>query len=128
MAKISTLRKQVDLEHLSGDTLTISVKAPAALVDGLEWHAQVRISTGDADIQAEFDISPPVVPGEPAFLVLKAADTGRLAPDGGQFAGVWDVQVSAPGGLDPVITLAGGKLSLKPDVTRLGTVQIRIAA
>lgn len=119
MAAISTLRGTVDITHLAGDTLTISVKAPASIVDGMEWHAQVRASTGDPQILAEFDIVLPVIPGEPGFLVLAAAITGSLAPPGEQFLGVWDCQLSGPGGVDPVTTICGGKLKFVADVTRL---------
>jgi hypothetical protein len=118
VAEISTLRGTVNITHLSGDTLTISVKTPSGSMTGLEWAAQVRATTGDPDVAADFVITLPAAPGDPAFLVLSSDDTSRLAPDGGQFSGVWDCQVSAPGGGDPVTTLCGGKLTLKPDVTR----------
>ena len=121
MAAISTLRGQVDITHLSGDTLRISVKAPTDAVEFMEWDAQVRTTTASDQIEAIFDIVPPAIPGDPAFLTLSAADTARLAPPGEQFSGVWDCQISPPGGGDQVTTLCGGKLTLKPDVTRMDT-------
>jgi len=64
--------------------------------------------------------------------VLSAAETARLVGSGttqrvvragvalmmAQYAGVWDVQVSGPGGADPVTTLAKGGLTIETDVTR----------
>ena len=83
-------------------------------------------------MDAEFVVTPPVADGDPAYLVLSAAETARLVGTGtttrvvragvalmlAQYAGVWDVQVSGVGGVDPVTTLAKGALTIEIDVTR----------
>lgn len=130
MTGFSTIPKVVDVRHLAGDTLTLRVLLPVGFDDGLEWHAQVRSAKGSSVVDAEFDILTDPDP-QVRYLVLASAETRRLADSGVSvvdnrtgrtrsmvYSGHWDVQVSGPGGVDPVTTLAGGALILELDVTR----------
>lgn len=114
MAGISAVPQTVDVAGYVGDTLTIVVTAPSALVDGLGWSAQIRSANDATEVAATFAITPPTVADGPAYLVLSTAASTAL----GVFSGVWDVQVAAAGGVDPVITLARGKFTQEMDVTR----------
>jgi len=134
---INGIPDEVPITWTGGDTLTFSVTAPSSIVDGMEWLAQVR-SAVDAPVDATFQITPPTVANGPAYLTLPASETARLTTSLGrlvrvvrrgtvtgrtvqQYQGVWDVQVAAPGGLDPVRTLAKGTLTLQSDVSRAVT-------
>lgn len=119
----------------AGDTFTLEVVAPAELVDGLDWAAQVRATReapGPPD--AVFDIIEPTEPGGSAYLTLPAAITRALAAESGRqvrvhprgaakaivvqrYTGEWDCQVS-DAGTDPVTTLVQGTLTFDLDVTR----------
>ena len=138
-AILDALPDAVDLACLGGDTFTFTVTAPAALVSGKEWLAQIRSTSDAAAVDATFTITPPTVADGPAYLTLPAAETARLlegaplvrvyrkASGRGvttsamlpQYTGVWDVQVSGVGGADPVTTLAAGKITITLDVSRL---------
>ena len=133
MAESSSIPGTVDIKGYAGDTLTRSVTAPAALVDGLEWTAQIKAARDSDVVDAEFTITPPAVAGGPAYLVLPAAETARLVEGAavrrvrtaaGQTAyeavyeGVWDCQVSGVDGADPVTTLVQGKVTITLDVSR----------
>lgn len=134
MAVIDTRPDTVDIIHYGGDTLTIRVEAPAGVTDGMDWAAQVKASRDVDVVDAEFDITPPVTPGGPAYLVLPSAVCKALTATGAvaremvdgrmavvqRYTGEWDVQVSAAGS-DPVRTLAQGALTIELDVTRSQT-------
>lgn len=137
MASLDATPDTVDLAGYAGDTLTFTVTAPSALVDGKEWLAQVRSAKDAAVVDATFTVLPPTVADGPATLTLSAADTARLCEGAPvvrvsrrrgrtlptpllvqQYSGMWDVQISEPGGLDPVITLAAGLITVDLDVSR----------
>jgi hypothetical protein len=115
MAKFDTRPKTVDIDHYAGDTLTVRVNVAEDLVDGREWHAQVRDKRRGGKVVADFTCTPDV---DGAFITLPSADCQVLAA-GGPFRGFWDVQVSYPDGPDPVLTFATGYLNIHPDVTQL---------
>ena len=133
MAKLSTAPQTVDVDAYAGDTLTIQVTAPDALVAGREWSAQVRSAADSALVDAEFTITPPSVADGPAYLILPSDVTAALVTGGtlttmlasgrtiveGKYVGVWDVQLAPAGGGDPVTTLARGTLIITGDVTRV---------
>lgn len=133
MAVLESIPDVVDIHHYAGDTLTIKITAPEALVGGREWSGQIRDVRTDSDVGAEFQITEPTVAGGPAYVTLLSADSRRLVESGvlirvargpGQFAmilrysGQWDVQVAGAGGVDPVTTLVQGSIVLDLDVTR----------
>lgn len=132
MATIDTRPQVVDIIHYAGDTLTIEVTAPDALVSGKTWNAQVRSTRDSAVIAATFQVTPSTGPGVPTYLTLDSATCASLAGTQGlmarsmeagvlnavmRFTGVWDVQISDAGS-DPVRTLAQGTLTIELDVTR----------
>ena len=78
MAKLSAVPQTVDLEAYGGDTFTLAVTAPAALVDGRVWTAQIRDSRTSDTVDATFTITPPAVPDGPAYLTLPAEVTEGL--------------------------------------------------
>lgn len=139
MATLDTRPQIVDITCLGGDTLTIIVNAPFALTQGKEWLAQVRLSRDAPTVDATFTITPSTADGTPSYVMLPAADTARLAGTGvvvsreiknlmgrvsrlasiQQYVGVYDVQISAAGGADPVNTLAQGTLTIEMDVSRV---------
>jgi len=133
MAIIDTRPKVQDVNHYGGDTLNLKVTAPADLVEGMTWNAQIKLDRETELVDATFVITTPTTPGGPAYLTLPAAECARLVagspvatvrnPDGTTrsakvYTGVYDCQVSLAG-LDPVRTLVQGKLMIDPDVTRL---------
>lgn len=123
----------VPVKGYAGDTLTIVITAPDALVAGRQWAAEVRADrTSETAPDATFTITPPSVVDGPAYLVLTSAQTAallalgtarRTARAGGVYAmaqsynGEWDCQLSAAG-TDPVTTLVQGSLTIDVDVTR----------
>lgn len=135
MAKLSAVPQTVDLEAYGGDTFTLAVTAPAALVDGRVWTAQIRDTRTSDTVDATFTITPPAVADGPAYLTLPADVTegllagaplvNRVNPRTGalyavpMYSGQWDVQVAGAGGADPVTTLAQGTFTCTVDVTRL---------
>jgi hypothetical protein len=123
----------VHLKGHAGDTISFRVIAPSAFVAGREWTAQVRAVHDASVVDASFIIVPPTVTDGPAYLTLSSVDTARLAlmGSGSQsaritgtseapvlYSGVWDCQVTPPGGGDPVNTLAYGTVTIHGDVTR----------
>lgn len=138
MATIDTRPQAVNVSCLSGNTLTIKVRTPALYAIGLEWSAQVRrLSTSDV-VDADFSI----IVGESQdpeqavhYAVLSSAQTAYLCENLGstvtvrekgstvtntikRYVGRYDIQVSGPGGVDPVLTLGTGELLVDLDVTR----------
>lgn len=132
MASLDTRPDTVDITHYAGDTLTIKVTAPDALVAGRGWTAQIRADRAATTVDASFTITPPTVADGPAYLVLPAAESARLAGTGTRkrvvrsgvavlvatYSGVWDCQVADPLG-DPVTTLVQGSITIEADVSRL---------
>lgn len=133
MASLDTRPDVVDITHYGGDTLTVRVMAPWSLVLGKEWLAQIKANRTTDVVDAEFAVTIPAADGDPAFLVLSAAECNRLMSGAttrrvvragvalmmAQYTGVWDCQISMPGGLDPVTTLAQGALTIEIDVSRV---------
>lgn len=132
MGTLDVRPESVDILGYAGDTLTITVVAPASLVNAKAWTAEIRSAIDATTVDAEFVITPPTVADGPAYLVLDAATTRLLASSGVlrkirtregttvevlRYKGVWDCQVSAAG-LDPVRTLVKGTISIDQDVTR----------
>lgn len=114
MTALTNVPMVQDLIAYAGDTLSFTITAPASAVAGLVWKAQVRQSSKAETVDATFVIVPPSVADGPAQVTLLAVDTARL----GDYYGVWDCQVSAPGGGDPVRTLARGNFTCEGDVSR----------
>jgi len=114
MTDIDLRPRELNISHYGGDTLTMHVKIDAALLNGREIKAQVRSKREYHRVEAEF-----VTYLQPygADLVLKSEDCQRLMRHG-MFNGFWDLQLSKNGHVDPVTTLAQGKLKIYPDVTR----------
>lgn len=138
MANIDTRPQVVNINHLSGNTLTIKVKTPVLYGAGLVWTAQVR-RTSNADlVDATFSVAAGTSPDpEEAvhYLSLSSATTAHLCQDFGvlttvrdkgsvaentikRYTGRYDIQISGPNGTDPVITLGTGELLIDLDVTR----------
>lgn len=115
MAKFDTRPQQIDIDHYAGDTLTIRVNVDDALVDGREWHAQVRDKRRGGKIVADFTCLPDSLG---AYLTL-TSESCRMLAAVGAFKGFWDVQVAYPDEPDPVLTFATGYLNIHPDVTQL---------
>ena len=126
--------KIVDVFGYAGDTLTVGVIAPESLVAGKQWDAQVRLTPNDTEVQATFEIVPPVSPGGIATVTLPSEVTRALAQAGTTvmkkkigtrsinvqvFEGVWDCQVSNAGD-DPIRTLVRGAVMIELDITRAG--------
>jgi hypothetical protein len=122
----------IDVLGYAGDTLTLAVVAPASLVDGKTWKAEIRSAESSSVVDASFAITPPTVADGPAYLVLDSETTRLLAGTGVlrrirsrdgttyeviRYKGVFDCQVSVNGS-DPVRTLVKGTLSIDQDVTR----------
>jgi hypothetical protein len=140
VSEIDTRPDSVDVFHYAGDTLTLKIEVDDDLADGMEWTAQVRASRDASAPDAEFEID---LIEDGASLTLTAATTTELATVSGillsgptlrtanpvafaagatqmlRYSGVWDVQIAAPGGGDPVISLAQGVLTIDMDVSRL---------
>jgi hypothetical protein len=115
MTELNTLPQVVDVDHYGGDTLTIHVKASDEIIAGREFTAQVRKTKNATRPDATFLVY--LRAGFGCDIVLASADCQELTRRG-DYEGFWDVQLSMPGGLDPVTTLAHGEMRLHSDVTR----------
>ena len=135
MSTLDFTPKVVPLKGLAGDTLSFTVTAPTALIAGRVWTAQVRSSSQSTLVDATFQITPPTVTDGPAHITLLSAETRRLGSLGGSsqavritgggdtnvlYTGVWDCQLAAADGGDPVTTLVRGPITITGDVTRNG--------
>lgn len=122
-----------DIKAYGGDSVSIEIKAPALITDDMEWHAEVRSAKDSPVVDATFIITPPVVSGGPAYILLSSVDTARLSgtapvvtrrtPEGVTrsiqlYEGVYDCQVRPVVGVDPVTTLVKGTITIELDVTR----------
>lgn len=115
MPNIDTRPTVVDIEHYGGDTLSLHVTIDSAVVAGRSWSAQVRRSPSVTKLDASFEIYETV---EGAVVVLTGEASETLARRG-KYEGYWDMQLAEADGSDPVTTLASGKLTVYPDVTRV---------
>lgn len=124
---LSTVPMVVDVHHYSGDTLSLLVEIPAAVVAGRDWDAQVRSSRDALTPDADFVIIPGGTADQwilqlPGATVTELVDTKGVVVrvDGKQvtrYVGVYDAQISV-GGLDPIQTVVQGTLTIDLDVTR----------
>lgn len=134
MAVLDARPQTIECATYAGDTFTLAIIAPAELVEGRVWLAQLRAAPDATAIDATWDVTPPVTPGGPAYITLPSAVTTALAqsapitrssraaaaPNVQRYQGVWDVQVSGPpAGADPVKTLVRGTLTIDLDVSRV---------
>lgn len=132
MTDIDLRPKVMNLLAYAGDTVAFTVTIPWANAAGKDWKAQVRRTRDQAEPDAEFIITPPAGDGDPAYVLLAAIDTKRLAGQAPAvramsaagslaemrvYSGVYDVQIS-DGGSDPVNTLVQGSLTIELDVSR----------
>jgi hypothetical protein len=104
----------INIDHYAGDTLTLHVKVDSAVVAGRTWKAQVRSRPESQRVDAEFYIYENATGAD---VVLESPDCEKLAKRG-KYTGYWDVQLAEANGLDPVTTLAYGKITVHTDVTR----------
>lgn len=113
MPDLDSRPQVINIDHYAGDTLTLHVKIDPAVVAGRQWKAQVRSRPESQRLDAEF-----LIYENPtgADVVLESPDCQKLARRG-EYTGYWDVQLSWNGD-DPVTTLAYGKITIHPDVTR----------
>lgn len=124
---LSTVPMVVDVHHYGGDTLSLLVEIPAAVVAGRDWDAQVKSSREALTTDAVFDIIPGGTADEWIMQINGATITELIDTkgvlvrvDGKQitrYVGVYDAQISV-GGLDPIQTVVQGTLTIDLDVTR----------
>lgn len=132
MGTLDTRPEHVEAYAYAGDTFTITIVAPSALVSGMVWKAELRSSIDAVTVDATFDITEPTVADGPAYIVLDSATTRLLASTGVlqrvksregkiveaiRYNGIFDCQISNAG-TDPVRTLVKGTLAIDQDVTR----------
>jgi len=135
---IDTRPQVVNINHLSGNTLTIKVRTPVLYAAGLVWSAQVRSSSTSTVVDATFTITTGAStdPQEAVHYVsLSSSQTMHLCEDLGstitvrekgstkentikRYVGRYDIQISGVNGADPVITVGTGELLIDLDVTR----------
>lgn len=113
MPDLDSRPQVINIDHYAGDTLTLHVTIDPTVVAGRDWKAQVRDRQESQRVDAEFLVIPSATGAD---VVLRSADCQQLARRG-KYTGFWDVQLSF-GGADPVTTLAYGKMTIFPDVTR----------
>jgi hypothetical protein len=114
---LSTIPQEVNIDHYSGDTLTLHVAISVADIAGRQFFAQVRRTKHATKIDATFTVT--VTPtGCDLKLPSAASKALTLHKD---YEGYWDVQLSTVAGADPVTTLGYGVMRLHSDVTRVGT-------
>jgi nitrogen fixation protein FixH len=109
---IDTRPAATDLYLYAGDTATLSIDVTddaGAPLDLTTYTAEAQIrATADASTAVDFTTA---VASSTITLTLDAATAAALPP-----RGVWDVQITAATG--EVTTLAGGKVTVTPEVTR----------
>ena len=115
MPDIDTRPTVIDIDHYGGDTLSLHVTIDPLVEAGRTWTAQVRSRPASPKLDASFDIYPD---STVAFVVLSGESCLKLARRG-KYRGYWDMQLADVDGDDPVTTLAYGKLTIYPDVTRV---------
>lgn len=135
---IDTRPQVVNINHLSGNTLTIKVRTPVLYAVGLEWSAQVRSLSTSTTADADFTITTGTSTDPEVaihYVSLSSSQTTHLCEDLGtlitvrekgstkentikRYIGRYDIQVAGIGGVDPVITLGTGELLIDLDVTR----------
>lgn len=115
MPDIDTRPTVVDIEHYGGDTLSLHVTIDPLVEAGRTWTAQVRSRPASPKLDASFDIYPD---STGAFVVLSGESCLELARRR-KYVGYWDLQLADVHGGDLVTTLAYGKLTIHPDVTRV---------
>lgn len=120
MSLIDTRPRTIDILHLAGDTLTLEIRGPASLFDGMLVEAHVRKQRSDTVFDASFEITQSE---RGAVAVLSSAETRRLCESGELvggtmvYTGYWDAQVSSSGS-DPVTSLGMGMIRIEQDTTR----------
>ena len=105
---------------------------------GLEWTAQVRGTSVANTVDATFVVTAGTSPDPEEslhFLSLSSSVTAYLCNTLGtqvtvrekgsnkeniikRYIGRYDIQISGPGGTDPVLTLGTGEITVDLDVTR----------
>jgi hypothetical protein len=98
------------------------------------WNGQLRTTRESATVDATWIITEPVAPGDPAYCMLPAAETARLAGTGTVtrrrmsdgtvrsiqvYSGEYDIECKHPTAPDPVHTWVQGTLTIELDVTRV---------
>jgi hypothetical protein len=124
----------VNIKAYAGNTVPILVTVPAGVADGFMWNGQLRTTRESATVDATWIITEPVAPGDPAYCMLPAAETARLAGTGTVtrrrmsdgtvrsiqvYSGEYDIECKHPTAPDPVHTWVQGTLTIELDVTRV---------
>lgn len=115
MANIDSRPTVIDIEHYGGDTLSLHVTVDPLVVAGRTWTAQVRSRPASAKLDASFTI----YPSETGAIVVLTGEACLELARRGLYRGYWDMQLADVNGTDPVTTLAYGKMTIHPDVTRV---------
>lgn len=134
MADIDLRPQVVNILAYAGNTVPLTIVVPAGVADNFIWSGQLK-ATRDSDVvDAEFVITEPASPGEPAYAMLSAVDTARLAGvapmirkrsvagvtmEVRSYSGEYDIQAKHPMDPDPVYTWVQGTLTIDLDVTRV---------
>lgn len=136
MKEINTTPDIVNITHYGGDTLTIKVEVSDDLAGGAEWHAQLRSDPLSATSDAEFVITTHmdgatlVLPGSVTRDLVEGVNATAFAAFNANpmpfatstavkdYVANWDVQISGPGGIDPIKTLARGVITITLDISR----------
>src|SRR6188768_2612741 len=108
---LNTRPEEVDVEAYAGDTTTIKIVAPTALVGGMVWHAGIKARRSSSKNDASFVVTPPEVAGGPAYITLTSEDSLALmgianaraqeanAPSQhsvvNEYIGYWNCQISS---------------------------------
>lgn len=116
---LTSVPDSIPLRLYGGDTRTITITAPGALVDGMEWLGQIRETRTSTEVAATFQITPPVVLDGPAYATLTSSVSAGLVAGRDVFKGFYDIQISGAGGIDPVTTIIQGTVQIDADVSRV---------
>ena len=137
MSILDTRPQGVAVHGYAGDTLTLTIVTDVDY-STYTWAGEVRTDHGDTEADATFTFGTQVavstkfhtpailtaadtraladlIPGDDLPPVYTKSGTSDIAVSTQQYNGLWDIQVTAPGG--EVTTLVQGTITIDADVT-----------
>ena len=124
-SKIDLAPQKLDLRGIpAGDDIAVVIRFKDSDgnpqdTTGATLSAQVRSSKTDDTIQLSASVTPLTDGSDGEWSVLFSGTDTRTVIDGGsRWSGVWDLEITQSGQVNPR-TILGGRFEIESDVTRL---------